>query len=76
MQNLLECANSVIGDQIEDIVGSCNHIKKLKDVHQQTIKDEVAKQVISKLESFNESKLKINLSKFSGRDSKLDVSNF
>ena len=76
MQNLLECANSVIEDQIEDIVGSCNHIKKLKDVYQQTIKDEVAKQVISKLESFKESKLKINLSKFSGHDSKLDVSTF
>ena len=76
MQNLLECANSVIEDQIEDIVGSYNHIKKLKDVYQQTIKDEVAKQAISKLESFNESKLKINLSKFSGHDSKLDVSTF
>ena len=73
MQNLLECANSVIEDQIEDIVGSYNHIKKLKDVYQQTIKDEVAKQEISKLELFNESKLKIKLSKFSGYNSKLDV---
>ena len=53
-----------------------NHIKKLKDVYQQTIKDEVAKQEISKLELFNESKLKINLSKFSGYDSKLDVYTF
>ena len=76
MQNLLECSNSVIEDQIEDIVGSYNHIKKLKDVYQQTIKDEVIKQEISKLESFNESKLKINLSKFSGYDSKLDVYTF
>ena len=66
MENLLECANSVIEDQIEDIVGSYNHIKKLKDVYQQTIKDEVVKREISKLELFNESKLKINLSKFSG----------
>ena len=68
MENLLECANSVIEDQIEDIVGSYNHIKKLKDVYQQTIKDEVAKREISKLELFNESKLKISLSKFSGYD--------
>ena len=30
MQNLLECANSVIEDQIKDIVGSYNHIKKIK----------------------------------------------
>ena len=74
MQNLLECANSVIEDQIEDIVGSYNHIKKLKDVYQQTIKDEVVKREISKLELFNESKLKINLSKFSGYDSKLNLS--
>ena len=66
MENLLECANSVIEDQIEDIVGSYNHIKKLKDVYQQTIKDEVVKREISKLELFNESKLKISLSKFSG----------
>ena len=35
-------------DQIEDIVGFDSHIKKLKDVCQQTIKDEVAKQEISK----------------------------
>ena len=73
IQNLLECANSVIEDQIEDIVGSYNHIKKLKDVYQQIIKDEVAKLEISKLELFNESKLKINLSKFSGYNSKLDA---
>ena len=66
MQNLLECSNSVIEDQIKDIVGSYNHIKKLKDVYQQTIKDGVAKWEISKLELFNESKLKINRSKFSG----------
>ena len=76
MQNLLECSNSMIEDQVEDIVGSYNHIKKLKDVYQQTIKDEVIKQEISKLESFNESKLKINLTKFSGYDSKLDVYTF
>ena len=76
MQNLLECANSVIEDQIEDIVGSYNHIKKLKDVYQQTIKDEVVKREISKLELFNESKLKISLSKFSGYNSKLDVYTF
>ena len=73
IQNLLECANSVIEDQIEDIVRSYNHIKKLKDAYQQTIKDEVAKQEISKLELFNESKLKIKLSKFSGYNSKLDA---
>ena len=46
IQNLLECANSVTEDQIEDIVGSYNHIKKLKDVYQQTITDEVAKREI------------------------------
>ena len=73
MQNLLECANSVIGDQIEKIVGSYHHIKKLKYAYKQTIKDEVAQGEISKLELFNESKLKIKLSKFSGYDSKLDV---
>ena len=27
MQNLLECTKSVIEDQMEDIVGSYNHIK-------------------------------------------------
>ena len=76
MQNLLECANSVIEDQIEYIVGSYNHIKKLKDVYQQTIKDGVAKQEILKLKLFSESKLKINISKFSGYDSRLDVYTF
>ena len=43
MQNLLECTNSVIEDQFKDIVGTYSHIKKLKDVYQPTIKDEVAK---------------------------------
>ena len=65
MHKLLECANSVIEGQIEDIIRSYNHIKKLKDVYQQTIKDELAKRQISKLELFNKSKLNINLSKFS-----------
>ena len=76
MQNLLECTNSVTKDQVEDIVGSYNHIKKLKHVYQQIIKDEVVKREISKLELFNESKLNINLSKFSGYDSKLEVYTF
>ena len=40
------------------------------------LKDEVVKREISKLELFSESKLKINLSKFSGYDSKLDVHTF
>ena len=43
MQNLLECPNSGIEDQIEDIVESYNHIKKLKNVYLQTIKDEIAR---------------------------------
>ena len=43
MQNLLECANSVIEDQIEGMAESYNQIKKLKDAYQQIIKDEVAK---------------------------------
>ena len=43
MQNLLECTNSVIEDQFKDIVGTYSHIKKLKDVYQPTMKDEVAK---------------------------------
>ena len=43
IHNLLEYANLVIEDQIKDIVGSYNHIKKVKDVYLQTIKIEVAK---------------------------------
>ena len=43
MQNLLECTISVIEDQFKDIVGTYSHIKKLKDLYQPTIKDEVAK---------------------------------
>ena len=67
---------SVIEDQIKDTVGNYSHIKKLNDVYQKTIKDELAKQEISKLELFNESKLKIDLSKLSGYDSKLHVYTF
>ena len=73
VHNLLKCFNSVTEDKIESIAGSYNHIKKLKHVYEQTIKDEVAKQEISKIELFNKSKLTINLSKFSEYDSKLDT---
>ena len=66
----------MIEGQIDDIVGSYNHIKKLKNVYHQTIKDESAKREISKVELFNESKLKISLSKFSGYSSNLDVYTF
>ena len=76
VHNLLECFNSVTKNKIEGIARSYNYIKKLKDVYQQTIKDEVAKQEISKIESFNKSKLTISLSKFSGYDSKLDVETY
>ena len=50
MQNLLECANSVTEDQIDDIVGSYNHIIKLKDAYHQTIKGESAKRETSESE--------------------------
>ena len=33
MQNLLKCANPVSEGQIDDIVGSYTHTKKLKDVY-------------------------------------------
>ena len=45
-------------------------------MYQKTTKVEVTKREISKLELLIESKLKINFSKFSGYDSKLDVYTF
>ena len=76
MENVLKFASSVIEDQIDDIVRSYNHIKKSKDIYHQTTKDESAKREISKMELFSELKLKINLRKFSGYDSKSGVYNF
>ena len=77
MQNLLKCANSVIKDQIEDIVGSYNPIKKIKrciPTNNQRWSSQTRN--LKKLELFNESKLKINLRKFSGYNSNLNVYTF
>ena len=48
----------------------------MKDVYTQAINDEANEREISKQEMFKESKLKINLPKFSGYDPKLDIYTF
>ena len=76
VHNLLECSNPVIENQIDEIVEMYKNINKMKNVYTKAINDEVNEREISKQELFQESKLKINLPKFSGYDSKLDIYTF
>ena len=64
--NLLECSNSVIENQVDEILEGYKNINRMKDRYTQAINDEVNKREISKQEMSKESKLKINLPKFSG----------
>ena len=49
---------------------------KLKEIYSHCIDDEMRKRKITKQQLFNESKLRINLPKFSGYESKVDVYRF
>ena len=76
LHNLLECSNPVIENQIDEIVEMYKNVNKMKDVYTKSINNEVNEREISKQELFKESNLKINLPKFSGYDSKLDIYTF
>ena len=76
LHSLLESSNSVVENQIDNIMGRYNEINKMKDIYHEAINNESTVREISKQELFNESKLRINLPKFSGYDSKLDIYSF
>ena len=76
VRNLLECSNSVAKDEIDEIMANCSNISHLKEGSVKDINNEVKNREITKQKLFNESKLRINLSKFYGYELKLDIYSF
>ena len=71
--HLLESLDSVVEYQIDNIMERYNEISKIKDIFLEAIDRESTVRGFCKQELFNESKLSMNLLKFSGYDSKLDI---
>ena len=76
LHSLLESSNSVVENQTENIMEKYNEINKMKDIYHEAINRESTVREISKQELFNKPKLRINLAKFSGCNSKLDIYGF
>ena len=72
VHNLLECSNSVAKDEVDEVMSNYNNISHLKEEYVYEVKN----REITKQKLFNESKLRINLSKFYGYESKLDIYSF
>ena len=75
VHNLLECSNSVKKDEVDEIMANYSNISLLKEYFKD-INNEVKNREITKQKLFDESKLRINLPKFSGYESKLDIYSF
>ena len=76
VHGILECSEPAMKNIINDILDMYKKINKLKESYSQCIDDEMKKREITKQDLFNESKLRINLSKFSGYESKVDIYTF
>ena len=76
VHNLLECSNSIAEDEVDVIMANYSNISQLKEMYVRDINNEVKNREITEQELFNESKLRINLLKFSGYELKLDITHF
>ena len=76
VHDILKCSEPTMKNRINDIVDMYRKINKLKENYSHCIDDEMRKREITKQELFNESKLRINLPKFSGYESKVDIYTF
>ena len=76
VHNLLECSNSVAKDEVDEVMSNYSNISHLKEEYVKDVNNEVKNREITKQKLFNESKLRINLSKFYGYESKLDIYSF
>ena len=63
----------VAKDEVDEIMPNYSNISLLKEEYFKDINNEVKNREITKQKLFNESKLRINLPKFSGYESKLDI---
>ena len=76
IHDILECSESSMEHKMDEIMQRYRKIIKLKESYSQCIDNEMRNREITKQELFNESKLKINLPKFSGYESKIDIYTF
>ena len=76
IHDILECSDPAMESRINNIMEMYRKINLLKESYSQCIDNEMKKREITKQELFNESKLKINLPKFSGYESKIDIYTF
>ena len=76
VHDILECSESALENRINDIMDMYRKINKLKESYSHCIDDQMRKREITKQQLFNESKLRINLPKFSGYESKVDIYTF
>ena len=63
----------VAKDEVDEIMPNYSNISLLKEEYFKDINNEVKNREITKQKLFNELKLRINLPKFSGYESKLDI---
>ena len=63
----------VAKDEVDEIMPNYSNISLLKEEYFKDINNEVKNREITKQKLFSESKLRINLPKFSGYESKLDI---
>ena len=66
----------VAKDEVDEIMPNYSNISLLKEEYLKDINNEVKNREITKQKLFNESKLRINLPKLSGYESKLDIYSF
>ena len=66
----------VAKDEVDEIMPNYSNISLLKEEYFKDINNEVKNREIKKQKLFNESKLRINLPKSSGYESKLDIYSF
>ena len=76
LHNLLECPNSLAKDEVDEIIANYSNISLLKEEYFKDINNEVINTEITKKKLCNESKFRINLTKFSGYESKWTYANF
>ena len=70
LHNLLECPNAVSKNEVDEIMANYSNISLLKEEYFKDINNEVKNTEITKNKICNESKFRINLTKFSGFESK------
>ena len=76
VHDILEWSEPALENGINDIMDMYTKINKFKESYSHCIDNEMRKREITKQELFNELKLRINLPRFSGYESKIDIFTF